>query len=120
MYGDEKIAPVKATRGKVHEYLAMKLDYSENGVIKVNMVDYVNAMVNDFPEAIPKSNYLWNKNLFKLDAKSPALCKEKKEMFHTFVTKGLFLCKRTRPDIQPVIEFLVTRVQGPNEQVWRN
>jgi hypothetical protein len=96
----------------------MKLDYSENGVIKVNKVDYVNAMVNDFPEAIPKSYYPWNKNLFKVDTKSPALCKEKKEIFHTFVAIGLFLCKRARPDIQPVIAFLETRVQGPNEQDW--
>jgi hypothetical protein len=117
-YGDEKIAPVKATRGKVHEYLAMKLDYSEKGVIKVNMVDYVKAMVNDFPEGISKSNYPWNENLFKIDDKSPLLNKEKRELFHTFVAKGLFLCKRARPDIQPAIALLATRVQSPNEQDW--
>jgi hypothetical protein len=81
MYGDEKIAPVKEIQGQVHEYLAMKLDYSENGVIKLNMMDYVNAMVNDFPEAIPKSNYPWNENVFKVDARSPALFKEKKKCF---------------------------------------
>jgi hypothetical protein len=28
MYGDIEIAPVKATRGKVHDYLAMKLDFT--------------------------------------------------------------------------------------------
>jgi Reverse transcriptase (RNA-dependent DNA polymerase) len=117
-YGDMKIAPVKATRGKVHEYLAMKLDYSEKGVIKINMVDYVKGMVKDFPEEISKSNYPWNENLFKVDDKSPALCKMKKELFHTFVAKGLFLCKRARPDIQPAIALLATRVQAPNQQDW--
>jgi hypothetical protein len=39
-------------------------------------------------------------------------------MFHTFVVISLFLCKHARPDIQPVIAFLATRVQGPNEQDW--
>jgi hypothetical protein len=33
MYGDPKLPPVKATRGKIHEYLAMKLDYSTPGVV---------------------------------------------------------------------------------------
>ena len=48
MYGNVKSAPVKATRGKIHDYLAMKLDYSQEKVIKVNMVDYVEAMVKEF------------------------------------------------------------------------
>ena len=43
---------------------------------------------------------------------------ERKEMFHTMVAKGLFLCKRGRPDIQGVIAYLCTRVQAPNEGDW--
>jgi len=39
-------------------------------------------------------------------------------MFYTFVMKAMFLCKRGRPDIQPGIPFLVTRVRGPTEQDW--
>jgi hypothetical protein len=42
----------------------------------------------------------------------------KKELFHTFVAKGLFLCKRARPDIKPTIALLATQVQAPNEQDW--
>jgi hypothetical protein len=30
MYGSIKSAPVKANCGKIHEYLAMKLDYGKN------------------------------------------------------------------------------------------
>jgi hypothetical protein len=116
MYSNIKSSPVKATRGKIHENLAMKLDYSQEKIIKINMVDYVKAMVNDFPEGVSKSNYPWNENMFKVDNKSPLLCKEKRELFHTFLAKGLFLCKRARPDIQPAIAFLATRVQSPDEQ----
>jgi hypothetical protein len=118
MYGDPKLAPVKATRGKIHDYLAMKLDFTNKQKLKVNMTDYIKNMVNDFPEELSKSNYPWNENLFKIDTKSPNLNKDKRELFHTFVAKGLFVCKRARPDIQPAIAFLTTRVREPNEQDW--
>jgi hypothetical protein len=118
IYGDPKIAPVTATRGKIHDYLAMKLDFTTRGKLKVNMTEYVKSMVNDFPEELSKSNYPWNENLFKVDTKSPKLSKDKRELFHTFVAKGLFVCKRARPDIQPAIAYLTTRVREPDEQDW--
>jgi hypothetical protein len=31
-YGDPKIAKVKATRGKIYEYLGLRLDYSKPGI----------------------------------------------------------------------------------------
>jgi hypothetical protein len=37
MYGDKDNAPVKATRGKIHDYLAMKLDITEKGKLKLDM-----------------------------------------------------------------------------------
>ena len=118
MYGDPNVAPVKATRGKIHDYLAMKLDYTTKGKVKVDMIEYVNNMVKEFPEEVTSSKYPWNENLFKVDEKDVKLSKDKHEMFHTFVAKGLFLCKRARPDIQPAIAFLATRVKGPGEQDW--
>ena len=53
-----------------------------------------------------------------VDTKSPKLLKDKPELFHTFVAKGLFVCKRARPDIQPAIAYLTTRVREPDEQDW--
>jgi hypothetical protein len=58
------------------------------------------------------------KNLFKNDNASGKLSKEKSKLFHTFVMKCMFLCKRGRQDIQPGIEFLSTRVQDPTENDW--
>ena len=40
-------------------------------------------------------------------------------MFHTFVAKGIFACKRARPDIHPAIAVLCTRVKEPNESDWQ-
>jgi Reverse transcriptase (RNA-dependent DNA polymerase) len=117
-YGELNTAPVKATRGKVHEYLAMRLDFTKKGKVMINMTAYVKSMIKDFPEDVEKSNYPWNDNLYKVNDKDAKLDQNMKEIFHTFVAKGLFLCKRGRPDIQPVISFLTTRVQSPGQQDW--
>ena len=37
-----QIKAVTVTRGKKHVYLGMTLDYSTDGEVKVDMVDYVN------------------------------------------------------------------------------
>jgi hypothetical protein len=117
-YGDPKLATVKAVRGKKHDYLAMNLDYSIPGKLKVDMVNYIKSMVEEFPEEVLVSKYPWNENLFKVEEKGKKLDKEKQELFHTFVAKGLFACKSARPDIQPAIAFLCTRVKEPTESDW--
>jgi len=35
------------------------------------------------------------------------------------VAKALFLCKRTRPDLQPTVPFLCTGVQSSDEDDWK-
>jgi hypothetical protein len=89
-YGDKNLATVKAVRGTRHDYLAMNLDYGTSGKLKLDMVDYIKGMINEFPDELVKSSCPWNENLFKVDDKSPKLGKEKAEHFHTFVAKGLF------------------------------
>jgi hypothetical protein len=79
MYCDKDIAPVKATRGKIHDYLAMKLDFTKKGKLKLDMVDYVDNMVKEFPDELSPSKHPWNKNLFKVELSSKLLLKEKKE-----------------------------------------
>lgn len=43
-------------RGKVHDYLGMTLDYSVLGEVKVDMTDYIKAMINDFLVYDPTDN----------------------------------------------------------------
>jgi hypothetical protein len=115
-----KIGEVKVTRGKVHEYLGMKLRYNIPGQAYIDMVDYVKHMLEGFPkDQVEKSSKSpWNDNVFKVDEKSIALNDSERELFHTVVAQGLFLCKRARPDIAPAIAFLTTRVQHPTQEDW--
>ena len=118
-YADDNIGEVKVTRGHKHDYLAMVLDYSTPGVLKVDMTAYVKSMVEDFPEKLDgKGKFPWTENLFKVDPDSKQLKPDKAKIFHTFVMKGMFLCKRGRQDIQPGIAFLSTRTQNPTESDW--
>ena len=117
MYGEYKA--VKPLRGKVHDYLGMSFYYSSKGVVTVDMVAYVKGMLADFPVRIHNTATTpAATNLLEASA-GKALSIEKKEAFHTAVTKGLFLCKRARPDIQPTIAVLATRVLEPKQSDWK-
>ena len=115
-YGNKEIGEVKALQGKRHKYLGMVLDYNKKGAVKVNMTRYVKEMVSEFPVDLgdvavktPATD-----NIFRKD-NSKRLDPTRAEIFHTFVAKGLFLAKRARPDIQPTIAGLCTRVKDPNK-----
>ncbi len=118
MYGEDGIGTVKAVRGTKHDYLAMILDFSEPGVLKLNMIDYVRQMINDFPYELGKTKCPWSESLFKVDETSKLLDVKRKKIFHTFVMKGMFLCKRARQDIQPAVTFLASRTGESTEQDW--
>jgi Reverse transcriptase (RNA-dependent DNA polymerase) len=118
MYGS--ITPVKVHRGKVHDYLGMTFDYSQPGKVIVDMKEYVSNMLDEFsvkfqPEdtaPTPARNDLFAAGI------GEALNTAEREEFHTFVAKGLFLCKRARPDIHPAIAVLCSRVKDPKRSDW--
>ena len=124
MYDDEKIGKMTPSRGKIHDYLGITLDYTIPGKVKMYMKEYVLSMVKDFPyyDEVKKLKPVATpaaEHLFEVNKKSDKICKQKAEEFHTTVAKGLFLCKRTRPDLQPTIPFLCTRVQSPDVDDWK-
>ena len=114
------LAKVTATRGKEHDYLAMILRYTKDGKVIVDMTRYVEKMVEDFPDKLKEGAKLpWTERLFKVDENSPILDEERAKTMYTFVMKAMFVCKRGRPDVQPAVAFLATRVKEPNEQDYR-
>jgi hypothetical protein len=72
------------------------------------MVNFLKELIDNFHEEVQESPCPWNCNLFKVDANSPNLSKEKAELLNTSVVKGLLGCRRARSDIQPAIAFLTT------------
>ena len=44
--GSDDIGHVEASRGKLHKYLEMTLDHTEEGKPKINMSKYLGAMIS--------------------------------------------------------------------------
>ena len=111
---------VKCMRGKVHDYLGMTLDFTKEGEVAVDMADYFASMVDESPFSIGSKAAPTpaGEDLFAQDEKSPLLSEKKKMDFHTLVAKGLFVCRRARPDIHTMIAALCTRVQAPTDKDW--
>jgi hypothetical protein len=98
----------------------MILNFSIPDVLQVNMTPYVKSMIEEFPDKLSgKTMTPWNENLFKVDLTSKPLDPERAKQFHTFVMKGMFLCKCGHQGIQLAIAFMATRVTEPNEADWK-
>ena len=84
------------------------------------MIDYLKDTVAEFPEkyevtiTTPAAIHL-----FDVNKKQEKLDNAKKQLFHTYVAKLLFVSKRGRPDIQVAIAFLSTRAIEPDIDDWK-
>jgi hypothetical protein len=117
IYGDS----MHVSRGTVHDYLGMTLDYTTKGEVKVTMVDYLKGVLGDFPEAItgtaptPAAEHLFD---VRPDEERKILNEEQARAFHHSVAQLLFASSRARKDIQTAVSFLTTRVREPDEDDW--
>ena len=119
MYGTH--GKVVAVRGREHTYLGMKIRFNENRTVEVDMREYVGEMIEDLPFKLKSTDIATSPagdNLFSLGANKP-IDKKRADTYHSIVAKGLFVCKRARPDIQPTVAVLCSRVQRPNEGDWQ-
>ena len=111
-----KMGKLKAVRGKKHTHLGMNLDHSEKGKVKIDVKNHILDIIATHPancKATDTSPTPANNNSFKQD-ESPKPSQRAKELFHTLVAKCPFISKRSRPDIQPTVVTLCSRVKEPN------
>jgi hypothetical protein len=114
---------MKVSRGKVHKYLGMTLDYSVDGQCRVTMIPYIKEILAIYKEAVPgslgKKKSAAPADLFTVDESCEKLCTTKAKTFHNLVAKTLFATKRARPDTCTAVGFLTTRVLDPDIVDWR-
>ena len=116
---EKEYGEMSVTTGSVHSYCGMKLIFKDRQV-EIEMIDYLKDTVTELPEncdvtiTTPAASHL-----FDVNEKQEKLDHEKKQLFHTFVAKLLFVSKRGRPDIQVAIAFLSTRVIEPDIDDWK-
>ena len=115
-YGNE--APLTVTRGKVHNYLGMTIDFRTPGKVVFMMADYIEALLLETPDEMFKGRAPATRaasHLFDINDNPIKLDEEHAELFHHLTAKLLYLCKRVRPDLHLPVSFLCTRVQSPNQ-----
>ena len=112
---------MKVSRGKVHEYLGMTLDYTTTGSVRVTMFKYIDEIIETFSkfDIIKLKSTAAPEDLFKIDEDDTLLGKHKKEGFHTVVAKTLYATKRARPDTCTLVDFLTTRVDKATDRDWK-
>jgi hypothetical protein len=97
-YGVE--TPLAVTRGDLHDYLGMTLDYMTEGKVSVRMKDYVDNMLEELPGYFDGSvNTRVAEHLFKVDAAADTLDQDEADIYHSLTAKILLLCKRARLDV---------------------
>ena len=108
----------KFSRVKVHENLGMDMDWSQDRTMIVSMINYLQKMIDDFPDMIcsTSNNYVAEYLFMVRENKDRKLLPEDQEKhLHHTVAQLLFMCMLYLPDIQPLIAFLATRVRSPDE-----
>ena len=94
----------------------MTLDFTEDGIVKIDMREYVEKVLDKMPgEMDVTATTPAASHLFQMRSDAIILGNKKREFLHTTVAKLLFLCKRGRPDIQTAVAYLCTRVHEPTD-----
>jgi hypothetical protein len=111
------------SRGRVHKYLGMTLDYTIPGQVNISsMFNYIDKIINAFDMAEPKGGGTKSSaapdDLFKVDEGHDKLRPEKAVEFHNLVGKTLYATKQSRPNTWIAIAFLMMRVQAPDKDDW--
>ena len=80
-YGSDLNGHVKVVNGKIHEYLAMKLDYSIPEKLRVDMQDYIKELITTFPEKLSENiKCPWTTRLFNINDKTKLLDKQQNQV----------------------------------------
>jgi hypothetical protein len=113
---------MSVTRGKVHTYLGMTLDFTLPGRVQISMFSYIEEIITTWEKAEPKGGGTKSSaaptNLFTVDDDCKKLNSSKSTAFHNIVAKTLYATKRARPDTCTAIAFLTTRVREPDLEDW--
>jgi hypothetical protein len=100
---------------KIHKYLGMKFDFSEDSKVKITMEDYLSEIVSESNVQTAADTPAAD-NLFSISQKSPLLEETLRESFHSTVAQLLFAAIRVRPDILLPVIFLTSRVTKATEE----
>jgi hypothetical protein len=115
-----KEAPLTISRGRIHDYLGMTFDFSEDGVVAVDMIDYVKSVIAEMPaEMIGTAATPAADHLFTVNEEPILLDKTRSDTYHKLVMQLQYMSQRARPDLRTAVSFMCKRVNKPDEDDWK-
>jgi hypothetical protein len=107
---------VKVHSGAVHSYVGMTFDFTLPGEVSITMEGYTKEALKLYgvtgKAATPALPHLF------VIRDSPLLSADQREEFHSRVAKLLYLAKRVRPEMLPLVTFLGSRVHIATVDDW--
>ena len=94
VFGKEK--KFEETKGVVHDYLGLIIDFLLPGKVVFSMFDYLEDIIVEAPLDLktgPKHKTPASRKMFSVNENLPFLCKEKADLFHWLVATLLFSSK---------------------------
>jgi hypothetical protein len=104
----------------------MEIFFREDGKVALGTVRFLNNMIKEFEEetgieltrvyTTPAAPWLFK--IKKNSKTSVPLCEKFTGFFRKYVMTTLWASKRSRPDLEPTMGFLTTRMKEPTKDDW--
>jgi hypothetical protein len=117
-----QLLELTTTWGKVHEYLVIRMDFSQPGRVQMTMPNYVKGLHNECLDDLMRGPFTSGAtgHLLTVNPYAEKLDATTAELYHYLTAKLLYLSKRTQPDLQLPGSFLTTPVQAPKVDDWKS
>ena len=116
----EHFGELAVTRGDAHDFLGIHIKMRNDGLVAIQQHEQIEQALDmfgptyTFDVTSPCANHLW-----KVNEDAEKLDEEKAKVFHSIVAKLLHVTKRSRPDIETAVAFLMTRVSKSDVDDWK-
>eukprot|EP01034_Spumella_vulgaris_P045229 gene45229-56325_t len=114
----EEFEDLNVTRGSVHQFTGMTLDYTQPDKLTITMKNQIDNLLLKTGTKGTAVNPA-EADLFTIDeTSSPSLDRERKDDFHSIIASISYIAKRIKPECLVVTSMLASRVHCATEQDW--
>ena len=118
---EKHFGELKKTRGAEHNFLGMNIKLRKDKKIEIAMKQQIQDAIESLGEDIEgEVSSPSAKHLMSVNDDENKLQGKRRDTFHSVTEKLLYIEKRARPDIEPTVAFLCTRVDRSDEDDWKN
>ena len=114
---ENRFGKMTVTRGKLHNFVGMDLNFKGNGTVEIFMREYIKECIEVFGEEMRRVTTPAKSSLFEIKDEVE-MSADRQEIFHHIVAKLLYVSKRARVDIDLAVSFMCTRVSKSTEEDW--